>query len=198
MMRRLSPLVPLVLAFALALAPGALAGGGSYVLDGGTRAEQAQVRAALNASSFNWGLVPGPVLIHIAPGGPHAQAGAIWLDPSLLDSGRFSWGVVQHEYAHQVDFLVLDDAQRLELHALLGGASWWSASHAASDAERFADALAWAYWPSAANVMRPDSAADEGGQASPARFRSALATLLAGAAERVPAAAHAKGRTPKG
>ena len=30
--------------------------------------------------------------------------GQIWLDASLLDSGRFSWGVVQHEYAHQVDF----------------------------------------------------------------------------------------------
>ena len=94
-------LLPLVLA--LVVAPGALASGGNYTFDGGTRAQQSQVRAALDASSFNWSLVPGTVEIHIGRGeGPHAVAGQIWLDASLLDSGRFSWGVIQHEYAHQI------------------------------------------------------------------------------------------------
>ena len=32
-------------AFALVLAPGALAAGGNYTFDGGTRAQQAQVRS---------------------------------------------------------------------------------------------------------------------------------------------------------
>lgn len=55
----------LVLA-ALALPGQALAGGGNYVFDGGSAKERATVRAALEASSFNWGLVPGPVTIHVA------------------------------------------------------------------------------------------------------------------------------------
>jgi hypothetical protein len=176
MLRRI--LVPLVLA--LALAPNALAGGGHYAFDGGTKAQQSQVRAALNASSFDWNLVPGTVVVHIGRGdGPHATAGQIWLDASLLDSGRFSWGVVQHEYAHQVDFSVLTDPMRSKLHDVLGGSSWWSAgNHGSLDCERFADALAWAYWQSTDNVMRPDSASDEGGQIVPARFKALLSTLL--------------------
>src|SRR4051794_17862075 len=156
MLKRL--LLPLVAA--LVLAPGAFAAGGNYVLDGGTRAQQGQVRAALNASSFNWSVVPGPVTIHIDRGaGQHAAPGQIWLDGSLLDSGRFSWGVVQHEYAHQVDFAVLTDPMRVQLQLLLGGASWWRGSHDAMACERFADALAWAYWPSPDNVLRPTAPA---------------------------------------
>ena len=72
--------------------------------------------AALNASSFDWSVVPGQVVVHIGKGiSSHAVAGEIWLDGALLDSGRFSWGVVQHEYAHQVDFGVLTDSMRLQL-----------------------------------------------------------------------------------
>ena len=68
--------------------------------------------------------MPGPVVIHIGRAThPHAVAGQIWLDAALLDSGRFSWGVVQHEYAHQVDFAVLTDAMRAELHGQLQGTS---------------------------------------------------------------------------
>ena len=175
MLRRL--LLPLLLA--LAFAPNALAGGGHYTFDGGTMAEQSQVRAALDASSFNWNIVPGPVVVHIGgTAGSHAVAGQIWLDPSLLDSGRFAWGVVQHEYAHQVDFSVLTDAMRSQLHTVLGGASWWGGEHSALDCERFADLVAWSYWQSPDNVMRPDSAVDEGGQVSPARFRSVVSGLL--------------------
>ena len=72
----------------------------------------------------------------------------IWLDADLLDSGRFSWGVVQHEYAHQVDFALLDDATRAQLqHAARRPTAWWGAEgHAKLDCERFADLVAWAYW----------------------------------------------------
>ena len=161
-------LLPLILT--LAFAPGAQAAGGHYLFDGGTHAQQAQVTAALNASSFNWNVVPGPVVIHIGERNlPHAVAGQIWLDPVLLDSGRFSWGVVQHEYAHQVDFAVLTDAMRAELHAQLQGAAWWGSisNHAQLDCEQFADSLAWAYWQSPDNVMKPDSPTDEGGKVVP-------------------------------
>jgi hypothetical protein len=43
---------------ALAFASACRAGGGNYVFAGGTPAEQAQVRAGLDASSFAWSLVP--------------------------------------------------------------------------------------------------------------------------------------------
>src|SRR5437764_9969330 len=113
MLRRI--FIPLLAA--LVLAPSALAAGGSYAFDGGTRAQQGQVVAALNASSFNWSIVPGPIVIHIGRAEPpHAVAGQIWLDGALLDGGRFSWGVVQHEYAHQVDFALLTDPMRAQLH----------------------------------------------------------------------------------
>jgi hypothetical protein len=179
MFKRLSILIPIALF--LAFAPRAQAAGGHYVFDGGTRAEQGQVTAALNASSFNWSLVPRTIVIHIGSGiSPHALAGQIWLDTALLDSGRFSWGVVQHEYAHQVDFAVLTDGMRTELHTLLQGTSWWGSqgAHAQLDCERFADEVAWAYWQSPDNVMKPDSATDEGGQVPPAAFRAALEHAL--------------------
>jgi hypothetical protein len=55
-----------VAVFALALAPAALASGGHYVLAGGSAYEQQQVTQALQASSFDWNLVPAQVTIHIA------------------------------------------------------------------------------------------------------------------------------------
>jgi hypothetical protein len=177
MVKRL--IIPLLLAFAFA--PAAQAAGGHYVFDGGTRAERGQVTAALNASSFDWSVVPGPIVIHIGSGvGPHALAGQIWLAASLLDTGRFSWGVVQHEYAHQVDFALLTDAMRAQLLPQLQTTVWWgpATAHAQLGAERFADELAWAYWQSPDNVMQPASASDEGGQMAPAAFRAALASLL--------------------
>lgn len=166
----------------LAIAPSAFASGGNYVVDGGTRAEQVQVTEALNASAFPWSIVPGPVAIHIQRGTPSSAApGQIWLDADLLDSGRFAWGVVQHEYAHQVDFALLTDATRAQLHTLLGGAAWWGPEgHSSLDCERFADLVAWSYWGSADNVMKPLSAQDEGGQVAPSVFRAALAAILPG------------------
>ena len=176
----------LLLAALLAAAVGAqaaAAGGGNYVFDGGTRAERAQVRAALDASLFDWSVVPEQITIRIAPGlACSARAGTIELDSGLLRAGRFGWGVVQHEYAHEVDFFLLDDAARARLAASLGGASWWQTPaelpHQALTSERFASTLAWAYWPSPDNVLRPSSTADEAGAVAPADFRALLGGLL--------------------
>ena len=170
----------IALVAALVLAPSALATGGSYTFDGGTRAEQAQVKAALDASSFDYSVVPARVVVHITPNAvSEATPGNIYLAPSLLDAGRFGWGVVQHEYAHQVDFLVLTDAARAELQAALGGTAWCSgAVHAQLACERFADLLSWAYWQSPDNCLKPTSAADEGGQLAPAAFRALVTRVL--------------------
>src|SRR5713101_7131616 len=105
----------------MASAPAAFARGGNYLFVGGNGAQRAQVQKALTASSFDWSVVPSTVTIHIAPNvDSHATRGDIWLDSRLLDSGRFSWGVVQHEYAHQIDFFLLTDENRAELQGLLG------------------------------------------------------------------------------
>ena len=167
-------------AAALAVVPAAFASGGNYAFDGGTKAEQSQVTAALEASAFSWGIVPGPVVVHIVRGvDSSASPDQIWLDADLLDAGTFSWGVVQHEYAHQVDFALLTDTTRTQLHTLLGGTAWWGGEgHASLDGERFADLVAWSYWLSPDNVMKPQSAQDEGGQVTPAVFRAALAAIL--------------------
>jgi hypothetical protein len=171
--------LPVILA-ALALSPAAYARGGNYVFDGGTRTEQGQVKAALDASTFDFSVVPAPVTIHVGRGlSSSASPGQIWLDADLLDAGRLSWGVVQHEYGHQVDFSLLNDAGRAQLQQLLGGSAWCSgAAHDQLTCERFADLISWAYWPSADNVLRPTGKSDEGGQVSPAAFRAALAQLL--------------------
>jgi hypothetical protein len=176
-------------ALALVVVPAAFASGGNYVFDGGTKAEQTQVTSALNASAFPWSIVPGPVVIHIQRGIESAATpNQIALDADLLDSGRFSWGVVQHEYAHQVDFALLTPATRAQLHTILGGTAWSGAEgHSSLDAERFADLVSWAYWGSADNVMKPLSAQDEGGQVTPAVFRAALAALLPGLPTALPA-----------
>src|ERR1700730_2037607 len=108
------------------VAPGlAQAGGGTYVFDGGTAKERSAVHSALEASSFDWSLVPATITIHIKQGIPsEATRGNIWIDSDLLASGRFAWGVVQHEYAHQVDYFLLDDAKRAQLLAALRGSDW--------------------------------------------------------------------------
>jgi hypothetical protein len=158
--------------------PAGRATGGRYAFAGGTPREQAQVSDALAASSFDWSLVPGRITIHIAPvATSQATPGEIWLDPNLLDAGSFAWGVVQHEYAHQVDFSLLTEPARARLMRELGVQTWSSATPARPDTlgcERFATALAWAYWPSARNVMRLASSR----RLSASRFRGVVNTLL--------------------
>jgi hypothetical protein len=177
-------LVPLLLALAvMASAPAAFARGENYSFEGGTGAQRAQVEKALSASSFDWSVVRSQVTIHIGRNmDSHATPGDVWLDARLLDSGRFSWGVVQHEFAHQVDFLLLTEENRVELQRLLGAKAWcWDTSgfeHADYGCERFASTLAWAYWPSAGNSMKPTSSQDESAAMPPAAFRAALAEAL--------------------
>jgi hypothetical protein len=187
----------------LMTASSAQSSGGSYVIDGGTAPERAQISAALNASSFDWSLVPMRVQFHVSPGSESCSApGQIWVDANLLDSGRFSWGVVQHEYAHQVDFFLLTDADRVELLRLLGGQTWWDSPYAAVPhrqlgAERFASTLAWSYWPSNNNAMRPSSPGDESAAMAPASFRAVLQRILglhASTALRLPVVAQHTGK----
>jgi hypothetical protein len=176
-------ILSLIAAFVLLPTASAAAAGGNYVFAGGTAKEQAQVTGALKASAFDWSLVPEQITVHIGPGLPtEATPGHIWLDSNLLDAGSFSWGTVQHEYAHQVDFFLLDGAKRQLLRSLIGGKDWCygilGLPHVAYGCERFASTLAWAYWPSSSNSMKPASPADESASMDPAKFRDLLTSLI--------------------
>ena len=181
MLRRL-----LILALALgALAlPGtALAGGGNYGFEGAKPAERSTVRAALNASAFDWSIVPQHVTIHVGPYGvSHSTPGDIWLDRGLLGAGRFAWATVMDEYAHQVDFQVLDASSRAVLQEKLGTTAWCyesaGLSHGANGCERFSSMVAWAYWPSKDNSYRPASPTDESASMPAAEFRNLLSSLV--------------------
>ena len=154
---------------------------GSYTFDGGTKKERETVVAALEASSFDWGLVPATVTIRIADCGcAGSRPGLIVLDEELLSSapyGRaYTWAIVQHEYAHQVWDFALDDGARALLRARLGGADFCyeqpGLPHDAHACERFADTLAWAYWPDPDNPSRWSRAMGA------RRFRALMAQLL--------------------
>jgi hypothetical protein len=179
MLRRLG----LALTLALVFPASALAGGGNYAFDGARPGERATVRAALNASSFDWGIVPERVTIHVgAYGVSHATSGHIWLDRGLLATGRFAWATVMDEYAHQVDFLVLDAPRRALMQQRLGASAWCyevsGLAHGAHGCERFASMVAWAYWPSKDNAYRPASPADESAAMPPGEFRALLSTVV--------------------
>lgn len=185
-------LAVLIAAACLALpATTAGAGGGAgatYAFDGGTKKERETVVAALRASSFDWSMIPGPVAIHIVEGEPSRSIPReIWLDADLLDAGEFAWGVVQHEYAHQVDYLLFDDAKRALLLKQLGGRDWCygkpGLAHDQYGCERFASTLAWSYWPSPENSMRPTGRRDESAAMAPAKFRALVARLTRPTAE---------------
>jgi hypothetical protein len=172
-------------AAALAAPPLACAIGGNYAFDGGNRYERLQVTRALAVSRFDWSVVPEQITIHIVRGvDSQAIPDQIWLDADLLDAGSFAWGVVQHEYAHEVDFLLLDETDRATLLGALGGSDWCSEElplpHSGFGCERFASTLAWSYWPSPENCMRPQGPGDESGALPPREFRRLLEGLLAG------------------
>jgi hypothetical protein len=187
------PVRRLFVTLALALTVGsvciepALASGGRYTVVGGTARNTAEVKKALNASRFDWSLVPEQITIHVVPGKEASSTpGHIWLSPELLSSGMFAWGIVQHEYAHQVDFFLLNETKRRFLTERLQAAGWChevsGLRHDRYGCERFASTLAWAYWPDARNALRPRSARDESAAMKPAPFR-ALLTKLIGAAD---------------
>ena len=175
----------------LAVAPAAQAAGGTYTIEGGSARNATQIRAALDASTFDWSLVPAPITIHIKNGvSSSATPGHIWLDPALLTAGIFSWATIQDEYAHQVDFFLFDTATRQRLTRLLGGTAWCRETpglrHSAYGCERFASTLVWAYWPSRSNAYKPTSANDESAALAPAAFRTLMTTLLPAAPTSLP------------
>jgi hypothetical protein len=180
---RRTPLILLICSI-FAFPTAALAGGGSSVFSGGTPKQQATVSAGLEASSFDWGLIPRTISIHIGPygGDSYSVYGNVYLDQTLVDAGRFSWGVVQHEMAHQVDFFLLNDAKRARLLKLLGGKDWCYSiaglRHSDYGCERFASELAWAYWQSPDNTMRPTAVGDEAAAMPVDLFRSTLTQLI--------------------
>ena len=169
---------------ALALTGTAHAAGGNYVFEGATPAQQTQVRSALNASRFDWNVVPAQVTIHVAPGiGSYSTPGRIYLDANLLAAGRFAWATVQDEYAHQVDFFLFDAAKRDRLNRELGGKDWCygvqGLAHSDYGCERFSSTLVWSYWQSKDNAYKPKSKNDESAAMAPAKFRALLGQLLA-------------------
>jgi hypothetical protein len=108
--------------------------GGHYAFVGGSDAARAAVRSALDASRFDWDLVEEKITIRITDFGP-----------------KYAWGIVQHEYAYQVDFFLLDAGDRRRVRRWLGGSDWCyedpDVDHDDHACERFASSLAWAYWP---------------------------------------------------
>jgi hypothetical protein len=82
-------LVLLVALAALFVPAKAQAGGGAYVFSGGSETARAQVRAALEASSFDWGLVRAPVTVRIANWGcAGSSPGLIVLESDPLEQGN--------------------------------------------------------------------------------------------------------------
>jgi hypothetical protein len=142
------------------------------------------VRQALNASAFDWDVVPTQVTIHIVRDIPlsYSTPGQTWLDADLLDIGQFSWGVVQMEYGQQVQYSLQDPAVRAELTTRLGARQWCyddpTLPRGANACERFAATLAWAYWPSDANSMKPAGAGDWSASMDPKAFRTLLAQTI--------------------
>ncbi len=61
MLRRLAT----VLALAFVIPASAQAAGGDYTFQGASANERSTVRAALNASSFDWGVVPKQITVHV-------------------------------------------------------------------------------------------------------------------------------------
>lgn len=174
----------LAAAAALAVPATANAGGGHYVFDGGSRASRAQVRAALAASSFDWSVVNETITIHIERGvRSEATVGELWLDSDLLASRRFAWGTIQHEYAHQVDYFLLTATDRAALGILFGAPDWCygvaGLHHDEYGCEQFASTLAWSYWQSPKNTLRPTRAGDEAAALPPAEFRAVISKIIA-------------------
>jgi hypothetical protein len=186
MKRSLSTALAALLA-SLALAGTAQAAGGSYMLEGGSPEAQETVRAALNASAFDFNRVPAQITIRISDCGcAGARPGLIVLDEAVLTDtslgDRYSWALIQHEYAHQIDYFLFEDADRAAVRKALGGRDWCyekaGLAHDAHACERFADVFAWAFWPARKNILRSDAKTFASGQ-TPTQLRAFVNSLLA-------------------
>ena len=130
---------------------------------GGSDTARAEVVAALDASAFDWSVIGRSVAVQILDCGcSGSRPGVVVLDAAMLSSspyGRaYTWGIVQHEFAHQVWSYALDDVRRSELQEVLGGADLCyeqpGVPHDAHACELFASTLGWAYWPVRGNPMQ--------------------------------------------
>ena len=192
-MARTIPTTLSAFAAALCLAGGAQAAGGNYVFVGGSDEAREQVRAALEASRFDWDLVPQQVTIQISRCGcAGARPGLIVLDEDVLVrspfGARYAWGIVQHEYAHQLDFLLFGHRERWAIRRVLGGKDWCyerrGVAHDDHGCERFATMVAWSHWRSPDNLQGPGWASRP--PVRPAAFRRLVNGLVARAAARRP------------
>jgi hypothetical protein len=147
----------------LALAGTAQAADGNYVLEGGSPEAQETVRAAVEASRFDFDSIPTQITIRISSCGcAGARPGLIVLDGAVVTDtslgDRYSWGVIQNEFAHQVDFSLFDDADRAAMRGLVGGKDWCyeraGLLHDQHGCERFSDVFTWAFWPTKQNIFR--------------------------------------------
>jgi hypothetical protein len=158
-----------LLGLLVVLAPAtAQAAGGDYVFEGGSVEARETVRAALEISRFDFDRVPSRITMKITNCGcAGARPGLIVLDENVVTDTslgeRYSWGLIQHEYAHQIDYFLLDDDDRTAVRRVLGGKAWCyekeGLSHDANACERFADVVSWAFWPSEDNVLRDNAKA---------------------------------------
>jgi hypothetical protein len=87
-----------------------------------------------------------------------AREGLIVLDVIREDSlgEKYAWGIIQHEYAHQIDYFLFQRADRRAVRNTLGGKDWCyetaGVAHDDHGCERFADVFSWAFWPTQENV----------------------------------------------
>lgn len=117
---------------------------------------------------------------YVFDGGTAQQQGVV---RAALDASAFPWGVTQHEYAHQADFLMLSEDVRTALTSVLGARTQcWNSdaglAHAQYGCERFASTLAWSYWQSPDNVLAPHGPSDESAAMEPGRFKALLGAVL--------------------
>ena len=186
-MREAVTLFFMLVAFAGLLAARAQAAGGAYVIEGGSAEAQATLRAALDVSRFDFSRIPEPITIRITRCGcAGAKPGLIVLDEDVvLDTSlgrKYAWGLIQHEYSHQVDYSLFQDDDRAALRRLLGGRDWCyetaGLSHEDHGCERFAEVFTWAFWPNGSNIQRQHARGVAPG--IPARrFRAIVNRLLA-------------------
>jgi hypothetical protein len=126
--------------------------------------------------------VPVEVTIQLVDCGcAGSRPGVIVLDETLLESPpygpAYTWGLVHHEYAHQIWWYVLDDVERTFLQERLGGTDLCfeqrGLPHDAHTCERFANTLAWAYWPVEGNPVQGERPSGRGSSAGSSGRRSA-------------------------
>ena len=157
---------------------------GAYVaFDGGSVRERAQVRAALQTSSFDWAVVQQQTTVHIGTyGTSYSTPGHVWLDARPAPHGQASRGRPSWTSSptRSTSSCSTSRAARSsgEASGPRPGATSSPSRPLALGRERFASMVAWAYWPSKENAYRPRSRTDETAAMPAPAFRALLADLI--------------------